>query len=236
MFEVFKGLAKDGGDAAALAERQSEVANMVEEAILAAPVVLAAAPKIQALENSGQAAAVDDLQRDSVRMMSICASVADGADATETGPKIEALAQDIASALKKSGRESCGASQRSSAGDAAADAAGLYLPALTRSLLPQVEALDAAEEEGAAQARRRSTKKSATEAARKTFASLTEAVFTEGAPESDPAALQQLQADAQAAVSDVLVQVAEPQRQSQRSVAGVPAEEAEAELPGDGVG
>ena len=114
-----------------------------------APMVPAAAPEIEALENRGEAAVVENLQRDTVRMMSICASAADGAEATVTRAEIEALAQDIASTLKRSGRESRGASQRSSAGDAAADAAGLYLPALTRNLAPQLDAFHAAEEAGA---------------------------------------------------------------------------------------
>ena len=52
----------------------------------------------------------------------------------------------------------------------------------------------------------------------------------ECAPESDPAVLQQLEENAQAAVSDLLMQAVEPQRLSQSSAAGVPVEEAEAEL------
>ncbi len=69
-----------------------------------------------------------------------------------------------------------------------------------------------------------------TDAARESRASLTKAVFKECAPESDPAVLQQQEENAQAAVSDLLTQAVEPQRQSQSSVAGIPVEEAEAEL------
>ena len=69
-----------------------------------------------------------------------------------------------------------------------------------------------------------------TDAARESRASLTKAVFKACAPESEPAVLQQLEENAQAAVSDLLMQAVEPQRQSQSSAAGVPVEEAEAEL------
>ncbi len=69
-----------------------------------------------------------------------------------------------------------------------------------------------------------------TDAARESLASLAKAVFQECAPESDPAVLQQLEKNAQAAVSDLLTQAVEPQRQSRSSVAGIPVEEAEAEL------
>ncbi len=69
-----------------------------------------------------------------------------------------------------------------------------------------------------------------TDAARESRVSLTKAVFQECAPESDPAVLQQLEENAQAAVSDLLMQAAEPQRQPQSSAACVPVEEAEAEL------
>ncbi len=69
-----------------------------------------------------------------------------------------------------------------------------------------------------------------TDAARESRASLTKAVLKECAPESDPAVLQQLEKNAQAAVSDLLTQAVEPQRLSQSSAAGVPVEEAEAEL------
>ena len=90
-----------------------------------------------------------------------------------------------------------GAAQRSSVGEVA----GLYISALTRDLLPQVEALDIAEEDGAAQASRRSSKQSVADAVQKSLASLTETVFEECAAESDPSTLQQQQQDAQAAVS-----------------------------------
>ena len=63
---------------------------------ISAPMVPAAAPEIEALENRSETAVVENLQRDTVRMMSICASAADGAEATVIGPEIEALAQDIA--------------------------------------------------------------------------------------------------------------------------------------------
>ena len=103
-----------------------------------------------------------------------------------------------------------------------------------RNLLPQLEVLDAAEAAGAAQTGRRSTKKSVAEAARESLASLTKAVFEECAAESDPAALQQQESNAQAAVSDLLTQSAGPQRQSQLSVAGIPVAQAEAELARSG--
>ncbi len=142
---VFSAPAKEGGEAAALAEQQSDVVNFVDAAIsdvaasgrvsskrisapvvaeiasgsqaavpmvsasapetaetrvsskrMPAPMVLAAAPEIEALENRGEAAVVENQQYDTVRMMSICAGAADGAEATVTGPEIEALAQDIA--------------------------------------------------------------------------------------------------------------------------------------------
>ena len=59
---------------------------------------------------------------------------------------------------------------------------------------------------------------------------LTKAFLKECAPESELAVLQELEENAQAAVSDLLTQAVEPQRQSRSSVAGIPVEEAEAEL------
>ena len=78
-------------------------------------IVPAAEPEVVALENRGEASAVEHLQLDTVRIMSICASAADGADAAETAPEIEALAQEIAATLKKSARESRSTSQRGTA-------------------------------------------------------------------------------------------------------------------------
>ncbi len=69
-----------------------------------------------------------------------------------------------------------------------------------------------------------------TDAARESLASLTKAFLKECAPESELAVLQELEENAQAAVSDLLTQAVEPQRQSRSSVAGIPVEEAEAEL------
>ena len=79
---------------------------------ISASIVSAAAPEVVALESRGEASIVEHLQLDTVRIMSICASAADGADAAETEPEIEALAQEIAATLKKSARESRSTSQR----------------------------------------------------------------------------------------------------------------------------
>ena len=158
-------------------------------------------------------------------MMSICASAADGAEATVTGPEIEALAQDIAVGQGVSRYVSAEQCWR-----CRCRCCWIVPPRADAEPRAQLDALDAAEEAGAAQAGRRWTKKSVTDAVRERRASLTEAVFQECAPESDPAVLQQLEENAQAAVSDLLMQAAEPQRQPQSSAACVPVEEAEAEL------
>ena len=142
-----------------------------------------------------------------------------------TGPEIEALTQDIAvrqGVSRYVSAEQCWRCR--------CRCCWIVPPRADAEPRPQLDALDAAEEAGTAQAGRRWTKKSVTDAARESLASLTKAVFQECAPESDPAVLQQLEENAQAAVSDLLTQAVEPQRQSRSSVAGIPVEEAEAEL------
>jgi len=158
--------------------------------------------------------------------MSICASAADGAEATVIGPEIEALAQDIAVGQGVSRYVSAEQCWRCRCrccwivpprADAEPRASVGCFPRRRRSGRHSI-------------AGRRWTKKSVTDAARESLASLTKAFLKECAPESELAVLQELEENAQAAVSDLLTQAVEPQRQSRSSVAGVPVEEAEAEL------